>query len=294
MYHGVTATPLQFFNWCQLEVRKFEEQMKFLAQEHEVLPLSEIIERLEQRRPLPDHTAAITFDDGFRNVATTAFPILERFHLPSTVFLVTGLIGNNQPPWTDRLYQAIATTEVGSIQANNHLWPLTASVEQSAAHRGVSAWLKTLDNAKKERHIEELFDQLKTRGEVKPDSPLATMAWNEIERLADTKLVAFGSHTHSHPILSRCSVETQRAELATSRDVLRTCRSGIDVLAYPNGTSADFTSTTKTIASELGYRCALATTPGLCQPNDDLFELRRVNIGADTAMDQFETEMLGL
>ena len=36
---------------------------------------------------------ALTFDDGFENFLTEAFPLLDEYHLPATVFLVTGYCG---------------------------------------------------------------------------------------------------------------------------------------------------------------------------------------------------------
>ena len=75
-YHGVTAEALAVPNACQLALGAFERQMDLLRTQYRVLPLAEVAERLAAGRPLPPHTAVLTFDDGFRNVATTAFPSL--------------------------------------------------------------------------------------------------------------------------------------------------------------------------------------------------------------------------
>jgi peptidoglycan/xylan/chitin deacetylase (PgdA/CDA1 family) len=50
-----------------------------------VVPLSEIRARTG--------SLALTFDDGFRNFAEHALPVLERYHLPATVFVVSGYCG---------------------------------------------------------------------------------------------------------------------------------------------------------------------------------------------------------
>ncbi len=42
-------------------------------------------------------TVAVTFDDGFRSVATVAFPILRRYGIPATVFVATNWIGTGEP-----------------------------------------------------------------------------------------------------------------------------------------------------------------------------------------------------
>jgi peptidoglycan/xylan/chitin deacetylase (PgdA/CDA1 family) len=293
MYHGVTRDALPFFNWCQLDAGSFERQMEFLAHEYTVLPLAEVVGRLAAGRALPDHTAVVTFDDGFRNVGSTAFPVIERLQIPSTVFVVTSLVGTHQPPWTDRLFHAMANTTAGAVTLEETTWPLTTANHCSTAHRAICRRLKQVETGRKEELLRDVFRQLGAQREVPPDSPLATMDWPEIERLSRTGLMTFGSHTHTHPILSRCSPDVQREELRVSRDILRDRLGSADLFAYPNGTRDDFTGVTKRLLAELGYRCGLATVPGLNRAGADPFELRRVNVGAAEAFSLFQRNMIG-
>jgi peptidoglycan/xylan/chitin deacetylase (PgdA/CDA1 family) len=115
-----------------------------------------------------------------------------------------------------------------------------------------------------------------------------------VDALRATGLVEFGSHTHTHPILSRCSLARQEHELRASRDVLRERLGRADLFAYPNGSRADFTSATQDLLRRLGYRCGVTTIPGLNRRGRDLYELRRVHVGADTSFATFEVRMLGL
>ena len=127
MYHGVSAIPLPVFNWCHVDSAEFEKQIDFLASEYTVLHLSEVVERMKNGRPLPRATACVTFDDGLRNVVTTAFPILERRQVPATVFLVTSLVGTNQPPWTEKLYFSLVQTPRQSVRFDKYEYLLTTA-----------------------------------------------------------------------------------------------------------------------------------------------------------------------
>jgi peptidoglycan/xylan/chitin deacetylase (PgdA/CDA1 family) len=292
-YHGVAPEPLQPFYWCQIDASEFQRQIAFISSEYKVLPLREVVERLGTGKPIPDRCTCLTFDDGFRNVATVAFPIMERYQVPSTVFLITGLVGGEQPAWPDRLYQAMAETRVDSIRFEGRRWHLATLSQRAATYCSVVNRLKCMDDARKEASLAELCRTLGYRP-VPSGSPLALMNWEEVEQLSRSGLVDFGSHTHTHPILSRCPPDRVADELSASRKVLLDRLGNADLFAYPNGTRADFSAATKRTARDAGYRCALSTIAGLNGPGCDLFALRRVNVGADMSCRRFEMAMAGL
>jgi peptidoglycan/xylan/chitin deacetylase (PgdA/CDA1 family) len=80
----------------------FRRQMRQLRESScEVLPLQAIVAALRENRELPANAVAITFDDGFHSVYSQAFPVLQEYGFPATVFLVTAYCG--QPsPWNLR------------------------------------------------------------------------------------------------------------------------------------------------------------------------------------------------
>lgn len=54
------------------------------------LSLPEIVHHLSCGEPFPDHSLAITFDDGYQSVFSDAFPVLQQYGMSATVFLTTG------------------------------------------------------------------------------------------------------------------------------------------------------------------------------------------------------------
>ena len=50
---------------------------------------------------LEENSIVVTFDDGYLDVLQNAVPILERYQIPATIFVVTGNLG--EPFWWDRL-----------------------------------------------------------------------------------------------------------------------------------------------------------------------------------------------
>ncbi len=292
MYHGVVDRPLEVFNWAQLHRDEFEKQIEFLSEEYQVFPLREIVARLNRGSALPERAVCITFDDGFRNNLRFAYPILHKYKAASTVFLVTSLMGTAQPPWPEQLYSALVKTELASIRFEEEEIALQTPQDRAAAYPKMASRLKRLPVEKKDALLEELLDQL-GRSSAQDNEGLAMLSWEEVEKLDAEGLMTFGSHTHTHPILSRCSPERQRFELMESRKAILEHLGRGDLFAYPNGTRSDFTQETKRLSRELGYECAFTTIRGVNTPETDRYELRRVGVGADMSLSEFRIGMLG-
>jgi peptidoglycan/xylan/chitin deacetylase (PgdA/CDA1 family) len=102
-YHSISEgdSPLK------ISPRLFGEQMEWLRANVRVAPLAEVVTALAERKPLPERTVALTFDDGFGDFYSFAAPVLRRFGLPATIFLPTGYCGKTnswpgQPDWVSK------------------------------------------------------------------------------------------------------------------------------------------------------------------------------------------------
>jgi peptidoglycan/xylan/chitin deacetylase (PgdA/CDA1 family) len=89
-YHGINDD--QPANAYAVASQDFAQHMAFLAQHCTVFSLGRLVDCLRSREPLPPRAIAITIDDGYLDAYTQAFPILQRWDLPATVFLPVGLM----------------------------------------------------------------------------------------------------------------------------------------------------------------------------------------------------------
>ena len=74
--------------------KSFERQMRFLKEHnYNVTSLAELVDLIKYKKKIPCKTAAITFDDGYLDNYINAFPILKKYNLPATIFVVINRIG---------------------------------------------------------------------------------------------------------------------------------------------------------------------------------------------------------
>lgn len=92
-------------------VSRFRADMEYLARHYECLTLRELAQRLRAggRRGRP--IAVVTFDDGYRDNFTNAFPELRAVGAAATFFVTTGFIGTDRPFPHDQRAVAAGRTE---------------------------------------------------------------------------------------------------------------------------------------------------------------------------------------
>lgn len=123
MYHRVANIGFRdpdLDDW-NVPPRQFERQMAMLAECAEVVPLHAFPGQLslgERGKPL----VTLTFDDGYANFFSEALPVLRHYQLPATVFVVTSLVGENDPlpfdAWSRRHASSVPAETVRSLS-----WP---------------------------------------------------------------------------------------------------------------------------------------------------------------------------
>jgi len=93
MYHSV-APEVAKGNLLTVSADTFDKQMSFLKRHrYNVIRLGSIKDYILGKKKIPGRTIAITFDDGYKDNYTYAFPILKKFNLPATIFIIVSEVG---------------------------------------------------------------------------------------------------------------------------------------------------------------------------------------------------------
>lgn len=280
-YHRVHPEPSSI----SVTPEAFELQMRTLRELYHPLSLTELVWHLEQRRSLPAGAVVVTFDDGFVDNHATALPILQAYDIPATFYVATGMIGEAGYYWFDRVRRGLRSeAEVASA------WP---AIAPSLAGKSRDAQIALVTEALKlqeSRTARELLEAL-----CEPVQPPArqTMTWDEVRALAEGGM-EIGSHTVTHPILSRQGLEEAEWEIRHSKATLE-AQLGRPILhfAYPNGQPRDYSPAIARMVQAAGYRSATSMIPGLCGPDSSLFSLERLSIRHQYRLPHFLTKLSG-
>lgn len=94
MYHLVNPEVNPAIERMIVSPRTFERQLRFLAKHrYNVMPLESLVHLMKVKGRIPPRTLAITFDDGYKDNYTYAFPILKKYNLPATIFIIVNEVG---------------------------------------------------------------------------------------------------------------------------------------------------------------------------------------------------------
>lgn len=132
MYHSVTPQATRE-NRISITVKAFERQMRFLKEHnYNVVTLETARDFIKNKNKIPARTVAITFDDGYKDNYTYAFPILKKYNFPATIFIIineVGRLAGDRLSWN----QIRAMQDSGLISIGSHTFnhPILTEVNSS-------------------------------------------------------------------------------------------------------------------------------------------------------------------
>jgi len=279
-YHrvGTGGVPL----YSELSPDVFEAQMRFLKEQYRIVSLEQICQGL-QEPTTAEPSVAITFDDGYRDVYRHAFPILRAYNLPATVFLIADSVDTGQVSWYDRIFLALQVMPAGRLEVElDRLWcfELTSRVSRLRAATDIISCLRKLPNDRRKECCADLDGRVELPAEQLEGCMLN---WEEVQIMQQAGLT-FGSHTVTHPVVSRLTAVEMEYELTESKRRLEAgLRAPVRDFAFPFGHVEDCGTEAAAALRKCGYRSAVTTVPGVNAPSANPFALRRVQIGEEHA-----------
>jgi peptidoglycan/xylan/chitin deacetylase (PgdA/CDA1 family) len=261
-----------------IEQRTFRRHLEVLQESHDVVSLDDALSVLQGASQAARDVAVITFDDGYRDVYTHAFPVMRDLRVPGVVYVPSGFVGTDRRLGHDRLFAAlrrmnerrIAPIAVGVgnpgerwlIGAFDGSAPPEVALERLIARHPTPGLLRLAD---------ALEDRLGLAGS-RPQQGELPMSW-EMLREMDAHGVVVGAHTADHTVLTNQRLDDARREIAQCKAVLeKGLKKPVKHFAYCNGYYS--AGVAQALKSE-GFASAVTTEDMPNTPGVDPFALKR-------------------
>jgi peptidoglycan/xylan/chitin deacetylase (PgdA/CDA1 family) len=288
MHHVRPARTSRFQPNRLLEITPefFEKLLRRLRRSrHDIISLDEMYQRLvsgENKRRF----VCVTFDDGYRDNLRWAYPLLRKYEVPFGLYIATSFPDRLGELWWIAVEAVIArNSRVGlTINGKDQFFECGTAREKRLLFDDVYGWLRSM---KSEAELRRVVRDLAARHGVEMGNVCADecMDWDELGQIAADPLCTIGAHTVNHMMLKKLDTDQAvRAEMEQSRAVLEAALGRRPQhLAYPVGDPTSAGPREFRIASELGFKTAVTTRPGVIfrKHREHLTALPRISVNGE-------------
>ena len=281
LFHRVS--PVRDKMWDPMDPSLFEEILAHVHQRFNTISLNELLfdPPAKSSKPL----AAITFDDGYKDFMEYAIPLLKKFSMPASMFIISDCAEKNIPTWTyivDHIFEntkklQLADFNFPSLSAGFQQTKWSTTEERINYGKKFKQNLKWIPSVTRNAIIEYL---LASFDDVESPSGMM-MSWDDIKQIHAAGY-DIGSHSVSHPTLATLENDTELTyELEHSAEQIKT-KTGINplIFSYPGGS---YDNRVKEFTKKSGYRAGLAVDRQLYNAEKtDLFAVPRIELYSES------------
>jgi peptidoglycan/xylan/chitin deacetylase (PgdA/CDA1 family) len=271
-YHRVTEGVEDPFHLC-VRPDNFAAHLEEMLRSREPSTLADV--------SVPSHRprVVVTFDDGYRDNLTCALPIAESKGVPITFFVTSGILGDHNGFWWDRLGTLLRgrppqVREIDlPLDGRNVRLPLGSSGIRADLD-SVRSHLLPLRVTEIERALAKVSEQWQVGSAPPPDA--GTLTLQNLRQLAASDTATIGAHTVDHVRLQDRTAQEQQDTISGSKGELeRSIGRAVSHFAYPFGGRYDFDDRSLEAVRAAGFDTACTTLPGTARSSSDPYRLPR-------------------
>ena len=294
-YHRVWDEPPNTFAFDEelisAKSEDFQRQMAWVKSNFEVLSFADLHTCAQENRSWPRRALIVTFDDGYSDNYTHAFPILKELNLPATIFVSTSYLSAPRLFWWDLIAYCVKQTnhlEAHLLDVSPNVLSLKTPKERRMAINKILMWVKSVPDDMKNAFLDSMPSALEVT--LPTDILSATqLNWNQVREMAENG-IEFGGHSLTHPILSNIDAAQLNHEIAGCKKEIE-AQTGRDVLvfSFPNGQS---NPTVHDAVQKAGYAFSTAYFAGVAHPSLGTYGLPRIAVETDFSFAIFQANLL--
>ena len=204
-----------------------------------------------------------TFDDGYVDNLTHAYPIFKQHNIPFTVNVSTCFPERTAVIWWYLLEDLILTRKKLAFEYEDGIYDFDCGTSESrtTTYATVRRLFKFADVQQRQELTNSVL--LANNVDLVKKADDIALTWDQIKQLSSDPLVTIGAHTVNHYVLSSLSAKEVQFEILESRSILEAkLDKQINHFAYPFGNRREAEAREFSIAAQCGFRTAMTTRIG--------------------------------
>jgi len=214
----------------------------------------------------PRRFVCLTFDGGYKDVVTSAYPVLLQHAVPFTVYLPTAFPDGVGQAWWLALAEAIAREDRISlvIDRQERRFSVGSVAEKYQVYQYLESWMRSLAPSDLTSATNDLCARYSV--DLAGLSRATLMDWSDVATLATDPQVTIGSATVNYPVLSNLKDPAALREMTMGKAVAEAAlHRAIRHFAYPFGDRAAFRRSHVLMTEEAGFLSAVSTIAGIVE-----------------------------
>ena len=287
LYHGVTSIKskgIENSSNKHIDTNTFDKHMAFIKKNYPVLSMDEVVNIYRKNKKIKGEYFVITFDDGFKNNFTNAYPILLKHSIPAIFYITTGIVNSNKLFWVDKIECCINHTKKKyfniKILDKEYSFDLSNNSSKLRALSKIKKMCKLIPKETKNSVIKNLSNILNITPSVKYSKNYETLTWANIRKMNKNRLITFGAHTEEHDILAYLERKEMKKQISKSINKLSSkILEKVKHFSYPEGQKNHFNEEIIDFLKKQDISCSPSAINGISTSKDNLFNLKRIMVG---------------
>jgi len=240
-----------------------EDTIRFFRDNnYEIISLDELFEALKKKKRNKKFVV-YTFDDGYADNLTYAYPVFKRHNAPFAVYVTTSFLDKQAILWWYMLEDLVLKNESISIKSDGK--DLKFVCRTLLDKEKVFYELRSLIMGRHEKDYISQIQDIFTPHKVDLYEKVRELAlsWEQVRELGSDPLVTIGAHTVNHLALSRLLKEAAIYEISESKKRLESYLDrDITHFTYPFGTEKEISNRELAIVRDCGFKTATTSRVG--------------------------------
>jgi peptidoglycan/xylan/chitin deacetylase (PgdA/CDA1 family) len=232
---------------------------------YDIVSIDEVCERAV-RMAAPRRFVCLTFDGGYKDLVSSAYPVLSKHGVPFAVYVPTAFPDGVGEAWWLALEEVIAREDRLSLVMDGaeRRFGIRLPSEKYQLYRVLERWMRSLPPSDLSLAIRDLCTRYSV--DLAALTRDASMDWSDLAKLAADPNVTLGSATVNYPVLSNLKDAAALREMTMGRAVAEAALlREIRHFVYPFGDRDAFRRQHVAMAAEAGFISASSAMPGVVE-----------------------------